>query len=400
MNILNEIAEYAAYRVLLDKREYSLEELMARCRQARELYEADARNAAAAVGTAATASTESAATASTGSAAGDAYRGSAVNVAGANSADTAGADSADTVGVNSLAAAGEPSGNAQSSDKASGTQKKGLFAFLKSGLAGSKEGLSLAAHKGMSVPGAAAAGRAAGGIQRGAAKLIFAEPDEHGLYRFGQALKKPGISVISEIKKASPSKGIISEDFPYLDIAGAYERAGADCISCLTEPKWFKGSDDIFAQVRAYTSLPMIRKDFVIDEYQIYQAKLLGADAVLLICALLDTETIARYLDICRELKMDALVETHDESEIESALKAGAKIIGVNNRNLKDFSVNFDNAMRLREMIPEDRVYVAESGVKSIEDAETVKQTGADAVLIGEALMRTDDRAGFINAFK
>ena len=347
MNILNEIAEYAAYRVLLDKREYSLEELMARCRQAKELYEADARNAAA---------------------------------------------------------AGEPSGNAQSSDKASGTQKKGLFAFLKSGLAGSKEGLSLAAHKGMSkgmsVPGADAAGRAAGGIQRGAAKLIFAEPDEHGLYRFGQALKKPGISVISEIKKASPSKGIISEDFPYLDIAGAYERAGADCISCLTEPKWFKGSDDIFAQVRAYTSLPMIRKDFVIDEYQIYQAKLLGADAVLLICALLDTETIARYLDICRELKMDALVETHDESEIESALKAGAKIIGVNNRNLKDFSVNFDNAMRLREMIPEDRVYVAESGVQSIEDAAAIKQTGADAVLIGEALMRTDDRAGFINAFK
>ena len=347
MNILNEIAEYAAYRVLLDKREYSLEELMARCRQAKELYEADARNAAA---------------------------------------------------------AGEPSGNAQSSDKESRAEKKGLLAFLKSGLAGSKEGLSLVAHKGMSkgmsVPGADAAGRAAGGIQRGAAKLIFAEPDEHGLYRFGQALKKPGISVISEIKKASPSKGIISEDFPYLDIAGAYERAGADCISCLTEPKWFKGSDDIFAQVRAYTSLPMIRKDFVIDEYQIYQAKLLGADAVLLICALLDTETIARYLDICRELKMDALVETHDESEIESALKAGAKIIGVNNRNLKDFSVNFDNAMRLREMIPEDRVYVAESGVQSIEDAAAIKQTGADAVLIGEALMRTDDRAGFINAFK
>ena len=347
MNILNEIAEYAAYRVLLDKREYSLEELMARCRQAKELYEADARNAAA---------------------------------------------------------AGEPSGNAQSSDKESRAEKKGLLAFLKSGLAGSKEGLSLAAHKGMSkgmsMPGADAAGRAAGGTQRGAAKLIFDEPDEHGLYRFGQALKKPGISVISEIKKASPSKGIISEDFPYLDIAGAYERAGADCISCLTEPKWFKGSDDIFVQVRAYTSLPMIRKDFVIDEYQIYQAKLLGADAVLLICALLDTETIARYLDICRELKMDALVETHDESEIESALKAGAKIIGVNNRNLKDFSVNFDNAMRLREMIPEDRVYVAESGVQSIEDAATIKQTGADAVLIGEALMRTDDRAGFINAFK
>lgn len=224
--------------------------------------------------------------------------------------------------------------------------------------------------------------------------------DEDGLYRFGQALKKPGISIISEIKKASPSKGIISEDFPYLDIAGAYERAGADCISCLTEPKWFMGSDDIFAAVRAYSKLPMIRKDFVVDEYQLYQAKLLGADAVLLICALLDAETISYYLDICSKLGMDALVEAHDADEVTEALKAGAKMIGVNNRNLKDFSVDFENAGKLRSMVPEDKLFVAESGVKDENDVRFIKAMGADAVLIGEALMRAEDKAGLIKAFK
>ena len=221
-----------------------------------------------------------------------------------------------------------------------------------------------------------------------------------GIFRFGQALKKPGISVISEIKKASPSKGIISEDFPYLDIVGEYKKAGADCISCLTEPKWFMGSDDIFAAVRAYSKLPMIRKDFVVDEYQLYQAKLLGADAVLLICALLDEDTVSYYLDICRELKMDALVETHDAAEIESAVRAGAKLIGVNNRNLKDFSVDFANARELRSLVPENCIYVAESGVKSAEDAAVIKEIGADAVLIGEALMRAEDKAALIRAFK
>lgn len=347
MNILNEIAEYAAYRVMLDKREYSLDELIGKCRQAKAQYESEAAARARA------------------------EAGAEVNAHAAN-ADT-------------TSDLGQPDKKQE--------QGRGLLAFLKNSFAGSGN-----AGQGRLPQGAAAKAKA--GTVCTISGLCFDEPDEHGLHRFGQALRKPGISVISEIKKASPSKGIISEDFPYLDIAGAYERAGADCISCLTEPKWFKGSDDIFAAVRAYTSLPMIRKDFVVDEYQLYQAKLLGADAVLLICALLDTETISRYLDICSELRMDALVETHDEAEIESALKAGARIIGVNNRNLKDFSVDFSNAMRLREMIPETKVYVAESGVKSAEDAETIRRIGADAVLIGEALMRTDDRAGFVKAFK
>ncbi len=230
-------------------------------------------------------------------------------------------------------------------------------------------------------------------------KRSASEP-EAGLFRFGQALKKPGLSIISEIKKASPSKGIISEDFPYLFIAGEYEKAGADCISCLTEPNWFLGSDDIFAAVRAYTKLPMLRKDFVVDEYQIYQAKTLGADAVLLICALLDTETIRYYLGICRELQMDALVETHDADEIRSAVAAGAKIIGVNNRNLRDFSVDLKNAESLRALVPEDCIFVAESGVRGPEDAACLKAVGADAALIGEALMRAEDKRAMIRAFK
>ncbi len=346
MNILNEIAEYAAYRVMLDKREYSLEELIEKCRQAEEQYKAEVLTKARSEGT--------------------------------------------TMASRSKAEATKAQETSEATKSSGAEQGRGLLAFLKSSFGGTDKQTLGAASK--SKGHAGKAGNVSG--------LCFDEPDEHGLYRFGQALRKPGISVISEIKKASPSKGIISEDFQYLDIAGAYERAGADCISCLTEPKWFKGSDDIFAAVRAYTKLPMIRKDFVVDEYQLYQAKLLGADAVLLICAILDTETIAGYLDICSKLKMDALVETHDEAEIESALRAGAKIIGVNNRNLKDFSVDFSNAMRLREMIPEDKIYVAESGVKSAEDAETIRRIGADAVLIGEALMRTEDRAGFIKAFK
>ncbi|MGN1030643.1 MAG: indole-3-glycerol phosphate synthase TrpC, partial [Butyricicoccaceae bacterium] len=171
---------------------------------------------------------------------------------------------------------------------------------------------------------------------------------------FEQALRKDGLSFICEVKKASPSKGIISKDFPYLEIASEYEQAGADCISCLTEPKWFLGSDRIFTDIRAEVQTPMIRKDFTVDEYQIYQAKRMGADAVLLICAILDTKTIARYLELCDTLGLSALVETHDESEIQSAVDAGAKLIGVNNRNLKDFSVDFSNAARLRDRIPAD----------------------------------------------
>ena len=218
--------------------------------------------------------------------------------------------------------------------------------------------------------------------------------------RFLTALRKPGMRFICEIKKASPSKGVISEDFPYQDIARAYEAAGADAVSCLTEPKWFLGSDDIFRAVRREISRPMLRKDFTVDEYQIFQARYLGADAVLLICALLDTETLARYLDLARRLGLSALVEAHDEKEIRSAAAAGAEIIGVNNRNLKDFSVDFSNAARLRDLIPPECVYVAESGVTGPEDAAALKQIGADAALIGEALMRAEDKGALLAAMR
>lgn len=219
-------------------------------------------------------------------------------------------------------------------------------------------------------------------------------------FLFEQALRADGLSFICEIKKASPSKGVISPDFPYLRIAQEYEQAGADCISCLTEPKWFLGSDDIFTSIRRTVDTPMIRKDFTVDEYQIYQAKLMGADAVLLICAILDTDTIARYLSICSSLGLSALVETHDESEIDSAVSAGARLIGVNNRNLKDFSVDFSNAARLRDRIPANCLYVAESGVKSAEDVAALRTIGADAVLMGEVLMRAPDKTALLNQMR
>ena len=217
---------------------------------------------------------------------------------------------------------------------------------------------------------------------------------------FLSALKKPGISFICEIKKASPSKGLISPDFPYLEIASAYERAGADCISCLTEPGYFLGSDRIFGEIRKKTSLPMLRKDFTVSAYQLDQARVMGADAALLIVSLLDPKTLGEYLERCEALGIAALVETHDEAEIRTAVSAGAGIIGVNNRNLKDFTVDFDNAARLRNLIPADCVYVAESGVRSPADVERLRQIGADAVLVGETLMRAKDPAAMLRELK
>ena len=218
--------------------------------------------------------------------------------------------------------------------------------------------------------------------------------------QFVSALNRPGLSFLCEIKKASPSKGLISPDFPYLDIARAYEAAGADGVSCLTEPKWFLGSDDIFRQVRRTISLPMLRKDFTVDEYQIYQARLMGANAVLLIVSLLDGETLKGYLNLCRSLGLAALVETHDGQEVDAALNAGAEIIGVNNRNLKDFSVDFSNAARLRDRIPPGVLYVAESGLTGPEDAAALKQLGADAALVGEALMRAPDKGAMLASLR
>jgi indole-3-glycerol phosphate synthase len=221
-----------------------------------------------------------------------------------------------------------------------------------------------------------------------------------GCFRFERTLKGPGMSFICEVKKASPSKGIISEAFPYREIAKEYEDTGADCVSCLTEPKWFLGSDQIFREIRSDISLPMIRKDFTVDEYQLYEAKCMGADAVLLICSLLDTGTLAKYLKVCDEMGISALVETHDEAEIESAVSAGARLIGVNNRNLKDFTVDFLRAAKLRDKIPPSALFVAESGINSPSDVASLKAIGTDAILIGEALMRAKNKREMLLSFR
>lgn len=213
-----------------------------------------------------------------------------------------------------------------------------------------------------------------------------------GNFAFEKTLKAPSISFICECKKASPSKGLIAPDFPYLQIAKEYEQAGADCISVLTEPKWFLGSDQYLTEIANAVSIPCLRKDFTVDEYMIYEAKVLGASAVLLICAILDEEEIKEYIHVCDTLGLSALVEAHDESEVQAALNAGARLIGVNNRNLKDFSVDTENSRRLRELIPREVLFVSESGVRSAEDVEKLRNIGADAVLIGETLMRALDK--------
>lgn len=213
-----------------------------------------------------------------------------------------------------------------------------------------------------------------------------------GGFAFENALKKHGMSFICECKKASPSKGLIAPDFPYLDIAKQYEAAGADCISVLTEPKWFLGNDEYLHEIAGTVTIPCLRKDFTVDEYMIYEAKLLGASAVLLICSILTAEEIREYIYLCDELGLSALVEAHDEFEVKVALKAGARIIGVNNRNLKDFSVDTENSARLRRLIPKDVLFVSESGVSSAEDVAKLREIGADAVLIGETLMRAPDK--------
>lgn len=212
------------------------------------------------------------------------------------------------------------------------------------------------------------------------------------LFAFEQALRKEDVSFICECKKASPSKGLIAPNFPYLEIAKEYETAGADCISVLTEPKWFLGNDEYLKEIAEAVSIPCLRKDFTVDEYQIYQAKVLGASAVLLICSVLTENQMKDYIRICDELGLSALVEVHDEQEVQTALNAGARIIGVNNRNLKDFSVDTDNSRRLRELIPPGVLFVSESGVRTAEDVETLRKIGADAVLIGETLMRASDK--------
>jgi len=221
-------------------------------------------------------------------------------------------------------------------------------------------------------------------------RLALSSP--RGNFSFESALKSSGLSFICECKKASPSKGLIAENFPYLDIAKEYEAAGADAISVLTEPEFFLGDDKFLAEISARVSLPCLRKDFVVDEYMIYQAKTLGAAAVLLICAILDDAQLKKFISICDELGLSALVEAHDEREIRRAINCGARVIGVNNRNLKDFSVDMDNAKKLRALVPPEIIFVSESGVKSADDIKKIRELGADAVLIGEILMRAEDK--------
>ena len=209
---------------------------------------------------------------------------------------------------------------------------------------------------------------------------------------FEKALRSEDIAFICEIKKASPSKGIIAGEFPYLDIARDYVAAGAAAISVLTEPYYFKGSDQYLRDIADVVSIPLLRKDFIVDRYMIYESKLLGASAVLLICAILDQDTLAEYISIAYDLGLSALVETHDEEEVDMALSAGARIIGVNNRNLKTFEVDITLSERLRALAPPDVLFVSESGVSRAEDISRLRRNSIDAVLIGEALMRSPDK--------
>jgi indole-3-glycerol phosphate synthase len=213
---------------------------------------------------------------------------------------------------------------------------------------------------------------------------------------FERAVAAPGLSFICEVKKASPSKGVIAEDFPYLQIAKEYEEAGASAISVLTEPDFFLGNDQHLKEISCTVQIPTLRKDFIIDPYQLYEAKLLGAKAVLLICALLDPETLSLFISIAGELALDCLVEIHSDGEVLEALQAGAGIIGINNRDLTTFEVDTDLTPRLRKLIPSRILTVAESGVKSPDDIRALKDSGVDAVLIGESLMRSTDRKQFL----
>ncbi|MCL2186728.1 MAG: indole-3-glycerol phosphate synthase TrpC [Treponema sp.] len=213
---------------------------------------------------------------------------------------------------------------------------------------------------------------------------------------FRKALAAPGLSFICEVKKASPSKGIISQDFPWMEIAKDYEESGAAAISVLTEPEFFLGSDQYLREISAAVKIPTLRKDFIIDPYQIYEAKLWGAGAALLICALLEQETLSSYLQTAEEIDLDCLVEVHNEEELEEALASRAKIIGINNRDLTTFNVDTSLTSRLRKKIPSDIIAVAESGIKDAGDIRRLKDDGIDAVLIGESLMRRADRKDFL----
>lgn len=218
--------------------------------------------------------------------------------------------------------------------------------------------------------------------------------------KFNRSLKNDNIAFICEIKRASPSAGIISDEFPYVEIAKQYERAGAAAISVLTEPKYFLGDYTHLSEIRAEVNIPILRKDFIIDEYQLYQSKLLGADAVLLISSLFDMQSLKKMISLCNNLGISALVEAHTPDDIHSAIAAGAEIIGVNNRNLNTFNVDMRTCMSLRNLVPRDLIFVAESGIKTRCDIEALEQCNVNAVLIGEALMRSQDKCKYLNTLR
>lgn len=217
-------------------------------------------------------------------------------------------------------------------------------------------------------------------------------------FAFERALVGGDIAMICEVKKASPSKGVIAETFPYVEIAREYERAGAAAISVLTEPEFFLGADRYLTEIKAAVNIPVLRKDFIVDAYQLYEAKCIGADAVLLICALLDTDTLRAYLRVADELGLSCLVEAHDAAEIESAVRAGARVIGVNNRDLRDFTVDMNNSVRLRSLAPETVSFVSESGIKSAADIDILRRANVRAALIGETLMKSTDKTAALAA--
>lgn len=218
------------------------------------------------------------------------------------------------------------------------------------------------------------------------------EMDANTGFPFLKALQQEDISFICEVKKASPSKGLIAPDFPYVEIAKEYEEAGAAAISVLTEPYYFQGKNEYLEEIVKNVTIPVLRKDFTVDEYMIYEAKTIGASCVLLICAILDLPTLKKYLDLAHSLGLSAIVEAHDEEEVKMALESGAKIIGVNNRDLRTFTVDINNSARYRKMVPEDIVFISESGIKTAADIQKLRENGTNAVLIGETFMRSVDK--------
>lgn len=236
-------------------------------------------------------------------------------------------------------------------------------------------------------------------IKKRAERLAQKELEEKGGFEFSfqKNISRQGINFICEVKKASPSKGLIAEDFPYVKIAQEYESAGAAAISVLTEPEYFLGRDEYLQEISKKVSVPLLRKDFTVDEYQIYEAKVIGASAVLLICALLSNEQLESYLKTAEKIGLSVLTEAHDESEVRRALQAGAKIIGVNNRDLKTFTVDIQNSIKLRKLVPSDILFVSESGIKTAKDIAVLKENGTNGVLIGETLMRSPDKKAMLN---